>query len=178
MPRRPPDQIITHRIELGGWEREQVKDVKSTLVLTGVAVSAAALASAAAIAVTAYATFWSLKKLYGWGDEALDAAKTTATGAWDWYWGPDFPSTKYGMQALEWLGLMKTPDAPTPPTEAELAWMEQFADIGPQHKPESVTTEEIAWTPERPENPEPGDTWWNPDLAALFYWDGHAWMYM
>ena len=103
MPRAKPDQVVVHRIEMGGWEREQVKDVKSAVVGVGVAVSAAALASAVALAVTAYATFWSLKKLYGWGEEALDAAQ----GTWKWYWGEEYPPTKATMWALEKLGLMK-----------------------------------------------------------------------
>ena len=61
MPRSKPDQVVTHRIEMGGWERERIKEAElvaaATLLLPAIGIAAAGLASAGA----AYALYQWLK---------------------------------------------------------------------------------------------------------------------
>lgn len=80
MPRRRPDVVTTHRIELGDWEREQIGDaVKYAALASGAGI----LAAGAGVAVAGVGTWYTLRKMYGWKDEVADAMDK-ATGGLGW----------------------------------------------------------------------------------------------
>jgi len=69
MPRRRPDAVNTHRVELGDWEREQIGDaVKYASLMAG----AGTLAAGAGLAVAGVGAWFSLRQLYGWKDEVAE----------------------------------------------------------------------------------------------------------
>ena len=62
MPRAKSDKIITHRIEMGKWERDQIAPI---VQLTGFATSVSLVGAAAAAGVGVYALYWAYDALYG-----------------------------------------------------------------------------------------------------------------
>ena len=62
MPRARSDKIITHRIEMGKWERDQIGPI---VQMTGLATSVSLVGAAAALGVGVYALYWAYDSLYG-----------------------------------------------------------------------------------------------------------------
>jgi hypothetical protein len=66
MPKRKPDQVITHRIEMGAWEREHIgKPVSTTLGIARIVSSGALVVGAGGIALAAYGLYYFFDKVYG-----------------------------------------------------------------------------------------------------------------
>ena len=66
MPRVRSDSTVTHRIELGVWEREQAEAllwVSKASLLTGF------VGTGLGIGVAGMATWFTLRKLHGWKDD-------------------------------------------------------------------------------------------------------------
>ena len=80
MPRRKPDEVKVHRIELGDWERDKIGD---TIQMAALATGAGALAAGAGVAVAGVGAWFTLRKMYGWKDEVADAFDK-ATGGLGW----------------------------------------------------------------------------------------------
>ena len=59
MPRAKPDQVITHRVEMGGWERERFKEIE-------LVAAAGILLPAAGIAAIGLASVGAAYALYQW----------------------------------------------------------------------------------------------------------------
>ena len=72
MPRRKPDEVKEHRIALGTWEREQIKEVKEAvevaLIGTGVGIASVGIGGT-------YVAYKIGKALYDWGDDIIDGFK-------------------------------------------------------------------------------------------------------
>ena len=59
MPKRAPDQVITHRIELGSWEREHIATpVTTSKTVSNLANSVSGVVAAGAIGLAAYGLYW------------------------------------------------------------------------------------------------------------------------
>ena len=59
MPKRKPDQVITHRIELGTWERDNIAaPVAATKQVSNLAGSVSGIAVGGALALAAYGLYW------------------------------------------------------------------------------------------------------------------------
>ena len=59
MPKRKPDQVITHRIELGTWEREHIATpVTTSKTVSNLANSVSGVVAAGAIGLAAYGLYW------------------------------------------------------------------------------------------------------------------------
>jgi len=71
MPTRSPDMVNEHRITLGRWEREQVKEVKDAvevaLIGTGVGICAVGVGGT-------YVAYKIGKAIYEWGEDLVDKA--------------------------------------------------------------------------------------------------------
>ena len=75
MPKRKPDSVQVHRIELGEWERKQLTPTIQAANLTLLAASVAVVAAGAGVGIAGYAAFKWLKANSGalkWLDEADD----------------------------------------------------------------------------------------------------------
>jgi hypothetical protein len=58
MPRAPSNQYVTHRVELGVWERKQVEKQLAPMQLKAAAEASAYVVAAGALGVAAYGLFW------------------------------------------------------------------------------------------------------------------------
>ena len=75
MPKAKPDQVITHRIELGTWERQNIgKPISETAMATSVLAGAGVLLVGAGAAAAAYA-LWEFWKTF---DDFKDRVVSTA----------------------------------------------------------------------------------------------------
>ena len=73
MPKRPPDQVITHRIELGEYERQNgLKPYEDMLQVKTVLNGLGAVGVGFGIAVAGYSVYWLWQTLYGIGDKIED----------------------------------------------------------------------------------------------------------
>lgn len=72
MPRKKSDQVIEHRVTLGDWEREQLKDAKDYQMVknVGIGVGVASLGIGGT-----YVAYKIGKSLYEWGDDVIDFLK-------------------------------------------------------------------------------------------------------
>jgi len=77
MPRRRPDVVTTHRIELGDFERDKVADA---FQMAALASGAGILAAGAGVAVAGVGTWFTLRKMYGWKDEVAEALDKVTGG--------------------------------------------------------------------------------------------------
>jgi hypothetical protein len=77
MPRRRPDTVFTHRVELGDYEREKVGDA---FQMAALATGAGVLAAGAGVAVAGVGAWFTLRKLYGWKDDVADAFDKVTNG--------------------------------------------------------------------------------------------------
>ena len=58
MPRKPSDQVITHRLEFGLKEREHLETVVAPLQVVSLAKAAGMVVGAGALGVAAYGLYW------------------------------------------------------------------------------------------------------------------------
>ena len=59
MPKRKPDQVITHRIELGSWEREHIATpVATSKQVSNLANSVSGIVIAGGLGLAAYGLYW------------------------------------------------------------------------------------------------------------------------
>ena len=66
MPKRKPDQVITHRIELGTWERDNIATpVASSKQVSNLANSVSGILVAGGLGLAAYGLYWFFDA--GWG---------------------------------------------------------------------------------------------------------------
>jgi hypothetical protein len=72
MPTRKPDVVNEHRVTLGRWEREQLKEIKTAKQIKDVGVGVGV--AAVGIGGT-YCAYKIGKAIYDWGDDAVDWAK-------------------------------------------------------------------------------------------------------
>lgn len=77
MPKAKPDQVVVHRIELQGKERELLEAyVGGTVVKNAVVPTAIA----AGVGSAAYIGYKAAKAAYGWADDIVDDIKRTPIG--------------------------------------------------------------------------------------------------
>ena len=77
MPRRKPDEVKVHRIELGDFERDKVAD---TFQMAALATGAGVLAAGAGVAVAGAGAWFTMRKLYGWKDDVAEAFDKVTDG--------------------------------------------------------------------------------------------------
>lgn len=65
MPRKGSDQYVTHRIELGVWERKQLEKQAIPLQIESTAKAAGYVVAAGALGLAAYGLYWFFDA--GWG---------------------------------------------------------------------------------------------------------------
>lgn len=73
MPRKGSDQYVTHRLELGVWERKQIEKQLIPKQIESTAKAAGYVAAGGAMALAAYGLFWALDALYGIVDKAANS---------------------------------------------------------------------------------------------------------
>jgi len=80
MPRRKPDEVTVHRVEMGDWEREQVE---SLLMAEKVSKLALGLGVGAGVGAAGLGAWFTLQKLHGWKEDVANAfdAATKGLGA-------------------------------------------------------------------------------------------------
>lgn len=67
MPKRAPDQVITHRVELGEWERQNVvRPIADVRIVKDAATGAAYLVGAGAFGVAIFILWQVTEELFGW----------------------------------------------------------------------------------------------------------------
>lgn len=73
MPKAKPTQIITHRIELGEWERQNIaKPVSETAQLENLMKAGGMLLTGLGITAGAYTAYKIGHSVYGWADDIYD----------------------------------------------------------------------------------------------------------
>ena len=77
MPRRRPDEVTVHRVEMGDWEREQVE---SLLMAEKVSKLALGLGIGAGVGAAGLATWFTLQKMHGWKEDIADAFDRATNG--------------------------------------------------------------------------------------------------
>lgn len=78
MPKRKPDQVITHRIELGEYERKEIlAPLNDALQFKAVLSSAGVLLLGGGVAFGAYTVWWLWDTLHNIGKTAKDFEETT-----------------------------------------------------------------------------------------------------
>ena len=75
MPRRASDSVVTHRIEAGVWEREQVKPIITAATVASYGIAASAVAAAGGIALAGVGVYYALRKSYAFAGEVFDDVK-------------------------------------------------------------------------------------------------------
>ena len=77
MPRRRPDEVVTHRYELGDWEREQAESLATAakVGLLGVGLGVGLGAGAAGLA-----GWFTLQKVHGWKEDVANAFDAATNG--------------------------------------------------------------------------------------------------
>ena len=79
MPRKASDQVITHRIEMGAWEREHIgKPIAETAQAASLVASGGILLLGGGAALAAYCLYW----FWNTVDDIVDAAGSTGNGLW------------------------------------------------------------------------------------------------
>lgn len=77
MPRTKPDNTTIHRVELGSWERQELKEliepIQQSLNISRLAFAASAVGITAALGVGAYVAYWSASTVWGWAEKAAEA---------------------------------------------------------------------------------------------------------
>jgi hypothetical protein len=77
MPRRPSDSVVTHRIELGVKEREQLDAVVAPIQFARIATGAGIVVGAGAIALASYGLWWFFDSREKITERAKDAIRST-----------------------------------------------------------------------------------------------------
>ena len=72
MPRSKPTQVTEHRVTLGTWEREQIKDAQDAKNIRDIGVGVGI--ASVGIGGT-YVAYKIGKALYDWGDDAVEYLK-------------------------------------------------------------------------------------------------------
>ena len=71
MPKAKPTQVITHRIEAGQWERDNILRPVATVARNAKYVSTAAVTVVCVgVGMAGYSAYWFLKKTSQWAHEA------------------------------------------------------------------------------------------------------------
>ena len=71
MPRKASDQVITHRIEMGAWEREHIGEpIASAASKASLIASGAMVVGAAGLGLGAWGLYWFFDAVYGIGEKA------------------------------------------------------------------------------------------------------------
>ena len=83
MPRSKPNEVITHRIELGGWERDKIKEAEMIAAVSVLSPAIGIGAAGLGIGLAGYAA-------YKWLQDNAGAIKWVAE-ADDWIWGKKNP---------------------------------------------------------------------------------------
>lgn len=78
MPKSKPTQVIVHRIELQEKERELIEPFVKAKEVEQFAKSAAMVGTTVALGATAYAVWWTLDSIHGWGEKAKDRLEEIA----------------------------------------------------------------------------------------------------
>ena len=79
MPRKASDQVITHRIEMGAWEREHIgKPVATAASNASLITSGAMVVGAGGVVLGAWALYWFFDAVYGIGEVAKEFVKRQA----------------------------------------------------------------------------------------------------
>ena len=101
MPKRKPDQVITHRIELGGWERERIGEpISKSLETASYTVGLGATLLGVGAAGVAFAV-WKLWGVFDYVKEAASAAETAYTS--DRGTASTVGPVKTGLWFYKWL---------------------------------------------------------------------------
>ena len=80
MPTRKPDVVNEHRVTLGRWEREQLKQIKTATQIKDIGVGV----GIAAVGVGGtYCAYKIGKAIYDWGDDIVDRVKKDVSEALD-----------------------------------------------------------------------------------------------
>jgi hypothetical protein len=83
MPRRKPEQVITHRIELGTWERTNIGKPISDTAQTASVLSSVGIGLLGAGAAAAAYALWEFWKVFDTiKDEAVDLAEDIGENPW------------------------------------------------------------------------------------------------
>ena len=83
MPKAKPTQVITHRIELGEWERQNIgRPLADTAQVASVGVSIGTAAFGVAAVGATYA-IWKLWDVFSYAKEKVEAAVDVADAGWD-----------------------------------------------------------------------------------------------
>jgi len=99
MPKRKPDQVITHRIELGTWERDNIAaPVAATKQVSNLAGSVSGIAVGGALALAAYGLYWFFDSAFDIRSKIKDHVLSEAEEA--------------GMTAEEYEAVMNDPRMP------------------------------------------------------------------
>ena len=73
MPKRKPDQVITHRVELGTWERDNIiKPIVGAKVVDSTVTSVAKAGAVALGAGVLYIGWFVTDAMFGWVGDAKD----------------------------------------------------------------------------------------------------------
>jgi peroxiredoxin family protein len=78
MPKAKPTHVIVHRIELQEKERELLEPFVKAKEVEQFAKAGSMVVTAAALGATAYATWWTLETIHGWGEKAKDRMEEIA----------------------------------------------------------------------------------------------------
>ena len=78
MPKRAPDQVITHRIEFNEWERQNVvRPMTDVRIVKDAATGAAYLVGAGAFGVAIFILWQVTEDLFGWFTGLVERIPTT-----------------------------------------------------------------------------------------------------
>ena len=73
MPKAKPDQVITHRIELGTWERNNLQGQLEAKTINEAAGAVQKIGLTVVAGGALYVAWFVLDELYGWIEKAADA---------------------------------------------------------------------------------------------------------
>ena len=77
MPKAKPTQVITHRVELGEWERQNVvRPITDVKIVKDAATGVSYLVFAGAFGVAAFILWQVMEELYGWFSGLVDRIPT------------------------------------------------------------------------------------------------------
>ena len=96
MPKAKPTQVITHRIELGEWERQNIGKPVAETAQAASMISSIGIAGFGAAAIGATYAVWKLWDVFSFAKEKvegfIDAADTITTPQGSWT-DPDYSPT-------------------------------------------------------------------------------------
>ena len=72
IPRRKPDSVVIHRLELSNLEREELQQYVMTKSIDNLVRPACLVGITAGVGLAAYATYKALKEYFGWATDAVD----------------------------------------------------------------------------------------------------------